>query len=315
MVTDRMLIKIVRAYYEAGLTQQEIADKYGLSRIKVSRLLAKALRERVVQIKINAPIRKYAALEQHLELKYGLKDVLVVECKTDHPDEIIKSVGIAAADYLNTILQGNEIIGLSWGQTLLKMVDALSPYRLPDLQVVQMLGGLGEPEAAFHGADLTLRMAQNFSTKPRLIHAPGIVRTKEICRELIHDIQVRSTLELAAQADIAVVGIGLFGPGSHLLKNKNILSREDIDLLTSLNVVGDISFRFFNDQGKYVSSEIDERIVGLTAEQVGKIPRIIGIAGGPNKLKTIHAALKGRLIHVMITDNDTALKLIAEKSI
>lgn len=312
MVTDKMLIKIVRAYYEAGLTQQEIADKYGLSRIKVSRLLAKALRERIVQIKINIPLRKYANLEHHVEVKYGLKDVLIVECKTDHPDELIKSIGIAAADYLNSILQGNEIIGLSWGQTLLKMVDALSPDNLPGLQVVQMLGGLGEPETEFHGADLTRRMAQNFGTRPRLIHAPGIVKSKEICRELTHDIQVRSTLELAAQADIAVVGIGLFGPGSHLLKNRNILSKEDIELLTSLHVAGDISFRFFNDKGQYVNSEIDERIVGLTSEQVNKIPRIIGIAGGQNKLKTIHAALKGKLVHVLITDNATAQKLITE---
>ena len=196
MVTDRMLIKIVRAYYEAGLTQQEIADKYGLSRIKVSRMLAKALRDKIVQIKINVPARKYSELEHMLEIKYGLKDLLIVDCKTDDPEEVITSVGMAAADYLSTILQGNEIIGLTWGRTLLKMVDALSPDNLPDLQVVQMLGGLGEPEAEFHGADLTRRFAQNFTTRPRLIHAPGIVRSKELHSELIHDIQVKSTLEL-----------------------------------------------------------------------------------------------------------------------
>ena len=314
MVTDRMLIKIVRAYYEAGLTQQEIADKYGLSRIKVSRMLAKALRDKIVQIKINVPARKYSELEHMLEIKYGLKDLLIVDCKTDDPEEVITSVGMAAADYLSTILQGNEIIGLTWGRTLLKMVDALSPDNLPDLQVVQMLGGLGEPEAEFHGADLTRRFAQNFTTRPRLIHAPGIVRSKELHSELIHDIQVKSTLELAAQADIALVGLGLFGPGSQLLKNRNVLSKEDVDLLASLDVVGDISFRFFNDQGQYVSSEIDDRIVGLTARQVQKIPRIIGISGGRNKFKTIRAALKGKLIHVLITDNDTAERLMAENN-
>ncbi len=242
MDNERIIYKVVRAYYEDGLTQQEIGNKFGISRMKVSRMLSRALKDKIVQIKINAPAETYHDLEHQIEAKYGIKEVVVVDTGTDEQNEVIASIGRAAALYLNASLQGNEIIGLTWGKALLSMVNAFSPDHFPELQVVQMLGGLGEPEAGFHGADLTRRMAEKFSTKPRLIHAPGIVRSRDLCNELIDDIQVRNTLQLAARADIAVVGIGLFGPGSPILKSDNILSEKDKNLLVAKNVIGDISF-------------------------------------------------------------------------
>lgn len=314
MNNDRIIYKVVRAYYEDGLTQQEIGNKYGISRMKVSRMLSRALKDKIVQIKINAPTETYHDLEHQIEAKYSLKEAVVVDTGTDDQNEVIASIGRAAAKYLNASLQGHEIIGLTWGKALLSMVNAVSPDHFPELQVVQMLGGLGEPEAGFHGADLTRRMAEKFSTKPRLIHAPGIVRSRDLCNELIDDIQVRNTLQLAARADIAVVGIGLFGSGSPILKSDSILSKEDKNLLVSKNVIGDISFRFFDAQGQYVTSEIDERIVGLSIDQIKKIPRIIGIAGGKDKYKIIKSALMGNLIHVLITDNQTAEKLAIENN-
>ena len=277
-------------------------------------MLARALKDKIVQIRINSPTSKYPDLEHQIEAKYGLKEVVIADTKNDDQIELIASIGKTAAGYLNARLNGNEIIGLTWGRALLSMVNALVADNFPELQVVQMLGGLGKPGTEFHGSDLTSRMAQNFSTRPILLHAPGIVRSRDLCSELINDIQAKSTLQLAARADIAVVGVGLYGPGATTHKSDNIFSEEDKDLLTSMNVVGDISFRFFNDQGQYVTSEINERIVGLSIDQIKKIPRIIGIAGGEDKYKTIRAALKGNLIHVLITDRHTAEKLANENN-
>ncbi len=314
MNQERIIYKIASAYYEYNLTQQEIANKYGFSRMKVSRMLASALQNKIVQIKINSPADKYHNLEHKIEVKYGIKEVVVVDPETDDQEKVITSIGKAAAEYLNAIIEGNEIIGLTWGGALLNMVNALSIDNFPKLQIVQMLGGLGEPEAGYHGADLTRRMAEKFLTKPRLIHAPGIVRSKELCKELINDIQVRSTLQLAARADIAMVGLGLFGPGSFIFKSDLILSKEDQLLLKSRKVIGDISLRFFNEQGQYIPTEIDDRIVGISIDQIQKIPRIIGVAGGESKYPAIKAALDGKLIHVLITDMRTAEKLAINNS-
>ena len=307
---ERILYRVVCAYYEDGLTQQEIGNKYGISRIKVSRMLSKALKNKVVQIKINPPTEKFHSLETKIEVKYGLTEVVVVESRSNRTNEIITTIGKATAEYLNGRLQGNETISLTWGTSLRSMVNAINPINFPNLQIVQMLGGIGEPDSEFHGADITRRMAEKFGAKPRLIHAPGIVKSKEFCTELINDIQVKNTLQLAAHADIAIVGIGFFN--SSVFQENEILSKEDETLLNSKNVVGDISLRFFNSLGQFVSTKIDDRVVGLTVHQIKNIPKIIGIAGGKNKIDVIKSALKGNLIDVLITDNFTAKKLIID---
>ncbi len=309
MESLKLVYKIARAYYEEGLTQQEIADKYGISRIKVSRLLSRAVSEEIVQIRLHPPEEHQTDLEQRLEKQFGLKEAVVVPV-TDQPSgQLEESLGRAAAIYLQSALQGHEVVGLTWGRTLLSLVNALNPVKLPGLQVIQLLGGLGEPEAEYHGADLTRRMAQLFSTRPRLIHAPGIVRSAELCDELMNDLQVKSTLDLAATADVAVVGIGWLGPGSPLMESRSVLTESDKELLLSLNVVGDISLRFFDDRGRYVDSAVDRRVIGLTSAQSLEIPRVIGIAGGASKFTAIRAALTGGLVHVLITDRGTAEKL------
>lgn len=310
MDPTRLVYRIAQAYYEDGLTQQEIAGRFGISRIKVSRMLARALQEKIVRISLVSPGDLYPELEKHLEEKYGLKEAVVVDADRDRQELLEEALGRAAAGYLLSTLQGNEVVGLTWGRALLSMVNAIHTVQMPGLQVVQLLGGLGEPEAGFHGADLTRRLAQFFSTRPRLIHAPGIVASGETCSELMQDIQVSSTLELASRADIALVGIGLFAPGSPLLRSGTILSEADQELLSSLGVVGDISLRFFDREGNFVSSEIDRRIIGLTSEQLKKIPVIIGIGGGKEKYPAIRAAVSGRLLQVLVTDRHTAENLV-----
>lgn len=312
MIQHRILYKIAKAYYEKRLTQQEIANRYGLSRMKVSRLLAKAVNEKIVQIRIITPNDQFTDLEHQLEEKYGMKEVVITNIKTNNEKDLFQEIGRTSAEYLISILQGNEIICLTWGRTLLNLINNLSAQEYPGLKVAQMLGGLGEPEAEFHGTDLARRMAQIFTTRPRLIHAPGILKNKKLCDELKEDIQVKNTLLLAAKANIAVVGIGSFTEGGTILKS-NILTEKDKQTLNKHNVTGDISLRFFNKEGQFINTELDDRIVGLSTDEILNIPRIIGVAGGLAKYNSIKAAVKGKLISVLITDHNVAERLANER--
>ena len=49
---DDLLSRIAWMYYNDEMTQKEIADRLGLSRIKVLRLLKQAREEGIVEIKI-----------------------------------------------------------------------------------------------------------------------------------------------------------------------------------------------------------------------------------------------------------------------
>ena len=79
MTDSTLLYKIAKAYYEDGLTQDQIGRRFGLSRIKVSRLLQQARQSRVVQITITPPPDSFGDLERDLETAYGLDEVVVVD--------------------------------------------------------------------------------------------------------------------------------------------------------------------------------------------------------------------------------------------
>jgi DNA-binding transcriptional regulator LsrR (DeoR family) len=310
MNSETLIYKIARLYYEKNLTQQEIANRYGISRIKVSRLLARAVSEKIVQIRITEPENPFSEQEHLLEEKYQLDEVIIADARSEDDKEITESIGIAGASYISEKLQGDEIIGITWGRSLNSLINHLPSIHYPDLKVVQMLGGLGQPEAEFHGAELTRRMAQAFGTRPRLIHSPAILKNSSLCDELKNDDQVKDTLHLAARADIALVGIGVFDDNAPIIKNKNILPGPDIMKLKELKAAGDISLRFFNGDGSFIQTDLDNRIVGLSKDEILGIPKRIGVAGGKSKHNAVKAAIAGKLINVLITDQQTAINLI-----
>jgi len=178
------------------------------------------------------------------------------------------------------------------------------------VRVVQLIGGLGKPEARTHGADLVRRMAQALGAKPRLIHAPGIVKDKTIRDALVMDSQVADTLELAGRADAALVGLGICAAGSTLLADGDTLTATEVEELTALGVVGDMALQFFDREGRKVAHPIHDRIVGTDLETIKGIGRVIGVAGGKEKVTVIRAALCGGLINVLVTDDQTASRLL-----
>ena len=312
MTDSSLLYKIARAYYEDALTQDQIGKRFGLSRIKVSRLLQQARQSRVVQITITPPADSFGDLERDLENVYGLDEVIVVSTDNDDQREVVPRLGLAGATYLARCLGDQQVLDLSWGTTLLAVIEALAPQNLPDLRVVQMLGGLGRLESETYGADLTMRMAQTLGARMRLLPSPGIVSSKLVRDALLQDVNIAETLALAARADLALVGIGSPMLGSVVLET-GILNEDDLVGLQALGAVGDIALRFFDGEGRAIDHPINDRIIGLDLGQIAQIPRVVGVAGGAGKYEVIRGAVRGRLIDVLITDEITATRLLQEK--
>lgn len=307
-IDNKILGKVLRAYYEQGLTQQEIALRLGLSRIKVSRLISAALHDKIVQIKINIPLDPATEIEQKLENRYGLMEAIVVKKVSK---DLLTDLGDACAEYLANRLQGNETIGLAWGRALLAMVNALPVLDFPNLQVVQTIGGLGHPDADTHGTDLAIRLAGTLHARARVLNSPGIVRTAELSQALWSERQITDTLALAENSSLAIFGIGTLNEASLLLQNNtDILTQVEAERLTKKGAVGDIGLRFFDKDGQLIVDEINDRVIGLKAASILKIPRRIGLAGGPDKATAIRAALRGGWVNILITDEQTANKLL-----
>jgi DNA-binding transcriptional regulator LsrR (DeoR family) len=307
----RLIAKVARLYYERKARQADIAAQLDLSQATVSRLLKRAEEEQIVRITVNVPHGAFTELEEALQTAYDLKEAIVVESGEDE-DQIMRDIGAAAAFYIESTLKPGEVIGISsWSSSLLAMVDAMHPLpRSTTAQVVQILGGVGNPTAEGHAAHLTRRMASLTRGTATFLPAPGITGSPEMTRLYLDDPYVHGALACFEQVTLALVGIGTVEPSKLLASSGNIFSAEELALLRERGTVGDICLRFYNDQGEPVLTPLNDRVIGMRLEQLRKVPRSVGIAGGLRKLQAIQGALAGRWINVLVTDSRTAAALV-----
>ncbi len=314
--SHRLLYRVAQAYYLEGQTQQQIAERFGVSRPKVSRLLQRARDARIVNITLVPPPGGHANLEQALEYRYSLDEAVVVQTSDPAaPGMVAHELGPAAADCLLRLLEPDCILGLAWGRSLLAMVEALPAHPVTGVTVVQLNGGLGPVGMLEHSAELARAAAQKLSARLRLVPAPGIVSTAEAARVLRADAQIADALATGASADIAVVGMGVPTPESVLLSSGSIVTTEDLVALAQAGAVGDIVLRYLDAAGSPIDLPLNDRIVGVTLDQLKAIPRVIGVAGGTGKLGIVRSALLAGLIDILVTDQMTAEMLLLDEMV
>ncbi len=153
---DRLLVKVARLYHEDGCSQFDVAARLGLSQAKVSRLLKEAKARGIVTVTVSSPIGVHTDLEGDLETAYGLSEAIVVDT-TAEGDQLLRDLGAAAARHLETTLRQGMVLGISsWSDALRATVDAMKPVNsLNGLKVVQILGGVGDPDAISNIFDTT----------------------------------------------------------------------------------------------------------------------------------------------------------------
>lgn len=306
----RLLVKVSRFYYEDGLNQDAITARLGLSRSKVSRLMAQAREMGIVQISVVPPEQLSTDLEARLEARYGLQEALVVEAApTDTQEAASRAIGAAATAYLARAIGPRSTVGFAWGTTLHHLVAGFPPYRLPDAQIVQIVGGLGAPDSEVHGSELCRHLSRTLGCRLALLPVPGIVADQRTREALLSDVHVQRAVQAFDHLDLAFVGIGAPTPDSVVMRDGSILSQTELDDLLRKGAVGDIAMRFFDAQGKAVASEIEDRIIGITRDQLQRT-RVVGVSGGPDKTAAIRGALAGSLLNVLITDSITAERLL-----
>ena len=309
----RLLLKVSKLYYEKALTQQEISERLSLSRPKVSRLLKQAEEAGVVKINIIAHPGFHTDLEDGLENKFGLKEAIVVDVGEPASQiAVSREVGVAAADYFSRAVSDPCVIGISWGTTLRAMVDAIHAMDYRNSQIVQLIGGLGMPESEAHATYILRRLVAQIGSKLSILNVPGIVDNTAVKKAVLSDSHVRDTFNMFPRIEIAFVGIGVPTPESVVMRDGMILTKDQMEMLMKKGAIGDICLRYFDESGKAIQSEVDDRVVGISLEELKKIDRVVGVTGGPQKEKVIHAALIGKLVNVLITDQQIAKKLLED---
>ncbi len=308
----RLMTRVARLYHGEGVKQPEIAARLRLSQPKVSRLLRQAQEEGIVRITVRAPMGTHPDLELALEQRYGLQDAEVVDVGIDDAEHITRDLGDAAAFHLEQTVRSGDLIGVSsWSATLLAMVDAMHQVRdVSDVRLVQILGGGGDPAAEGHATHLVRRLADLLGADATFLPAPSSVSSAKARRVLLEEPFVRRATALFDELTVALVGIGGLQPSGLLASSGNVFSADELSLVRAAGGVGDIGLRFLRADGRPVPTSLNERVIGIELEQLKRVPRAIGVAGGPSKVLAIRAALIGGWINCLITDRTTAERLL-----
>ncbi|HEY3444370.1 MAG TPA: sugar-binding transcriptional regulator [Paludibaculum sp.] len=310
----RLMAKVAHMYHTQGLRQATICERLNIHQSTVSRVLKRAEREGIVRTTVSLPTGTHTEIEVALQSKYGLREAIVVDSLEDE-GQVARDLGAAAAFYLENTLKDGQVIGISsWSAALLAMVNALHPsLKWKNTRVLQILGGVGNPNAEVHATSVTRRFADLIGGEATLLPAPGVVGSKEARDVLMEDRFVRAALDLFPSVTLALVGIGATEPSPALASSGNIFSPLEVRRLAAQGAVGDICLRFFDHAGQQVVTELNDRVISIELDQLRTIPRVVAVAGGKRKTGAIRGALAGNLVNVLITDLGSAEALLLER--
>jgi DNA-binding transcriptional regulator LsrR (DeoR family) len=307
----RLITKVARMYHERGIRQVDIADSLHLSQARVSRLLKRAAELGIVRTVVTVAPGVHPEAEEALEARFGLAEAVVVDVDGSD-DDIVAALGSAGASYLEATLTGGERIGISsWSQTLLALVDRMTPLRVSGADsVIQLIGGVGAPSVQTEGNRLLSELAQLIGARATFVPAPGLVGSKTIRDSLLADPAMGSVAAEWSRLTMALVGIGSLPPSQLLRESGNAVDPTDQAMLLAAGAVGDVCQRFYDTAGALVPSDLDDRVVGIDAGSLRAIPRRVGVAGGASKHAAIRAALTGGWVNVLLTDTSTSAALL-----
>ena len=306
----RLLTKVARLYHEKGVRQPEIAAQLNLSQARVSRLLKEAGERGIVRTVVVAPPGVHADLEERVAERYALRDVIVVDVEGDVASTT-SALASGAAAYLDSTLIGGDVIGVSsWSATLLAAVEMMRPKRTQVAEtVVQVVGGVGSPEVQMQATRLTARLAEVTGAAPVFVPSPGLVGSPALQQALLADPGVRDVQALWSRLSVSLVGIGTLEPSPLLRRSGNSLAPAEQEALEAAGAVGDVCLRYFDAAGAAISSTFDDRVIGIGRDDLMRVPRRIGVAGGHEKTDAIRAAVRGGWVNILITDLEVARAL------
>ena len=296
-------------YYVAGNTQDEIARKMGVSRQSAQRLVAMAVAERLVKVRLDHPIGRCMDLAGALSARFELHVCEVVPSDADAPD-LLAGVAIAAAAELERILKsgGPKIIALGTGRALKATVDQLPRMSCPQHRIVSLLGNMmSDGSASPYNA--TIQMAQRVGARHYPYPLPVLATDDRELRNLHGQEAVKNTIALCRAADLTLVGIGQMDLTAPLFVDGFVPMAEMLELAES-GAVGEITSWVYDREGRLIDCAFNRRVASAPLPKA-RDRTVIGVAVGEAKVRSIAAALRGRLINGLITSESSAERILS----
>lgn len=306
MEAEQLKARVTWFYFVGGLTQQEIADRVGATRLRVNKILGQVRSDGSVVVDIRLPMAKCVELEQRLASRFCLDHVTVVPALAD-PAEQQRVIGDAAGIMLDNLLENGMGLGVGWGKTLAAGLRRMTPRSLPDSWVTSMMGGVtrGSGSSTF---EVATGYARIIGADCYYLVAPLYFPTVESREILLSHLGIRETMRKARAVDVALLSCGDMTERSLLIKVPTVV--ENLDALLAAGAVGDLLGVFLDKDGNPVDHALNERVLSLSLAELKSVPHSILASGGMHKVPVIQAILNAGYVRRLVTDEECAAALL-----
>jgi DNA-binding transcriptional regulator LsrR (DeoR family) len=301
-----LLAQVASMYYEREMTQNAIAADLGLSRVKIYRLLKQARAEQVVQITVNWPTKRDTALESALEQTFGLDKALVLNTTSRADVATLQRLGQLGAAYLEGILADGSTMAVCLGRTSFETIRAISPVFQAKVRVAQAVGSMPFAMQELDSATLARELAQKLGGDVLYLTSPLMGDTVQASRVIRNQRGIQRTLTVAREANVALTGVGNLDPTISGFSQGGFISAEELRTFTAAGAVGDMAGQIYTVNGSLYPCEYNERVIGITLEDLKQIPTTVAVALGREKGQAILGGLRTGAINVLCTDGEAA---------
>ncbi|MCB0912274.1 MAG: MarR family transcriptional regulator [Propionibacteriaceae bacterium] len=305
--SQEVLVRAARLYYLEDRSQGDVAKALGVSRSSVSRILAAARDQGLVEVRIHDPgvIGHVVELEQNLCSAFGIKTAFVVpRPRGRSPIEVVAQ---AAAHIFEERYTRITSFGISWGAMIERFAGLVNVEPINNaLRICPLVGGL--PSDAGPAGNTSLEvLAAKLRTLSFRFESPAVVESPETWQALVRESVIRSAIERAAGVDLAFVGVGSYGVhNSRRVVAAMHLSEAEAALLSRQSPAGDICGRFYDASGRPLGLPTSQRVIGISVEELRALPDVVGLAAGVEKALGVVGALRSGTLDEIVVDEDLA---------
>jgi DNA-binding transcriptional regulator LsrR (DeoR family) len=305
----QLTARICWHYFKEGQTQEEVAQRLGLTRKRVNRILNDARASGFVQVTINSPLGACIGLESRLVEAFGLRRAIVVPSPAPEID-VRSVVGAAAGHYISDRLAPGASLGITWGGTINAAAHNVLRRQGQGNTVVLLCGGLAR-STRINPYDNAAMFARALDATCFYITAPMFAETAALRDALVASEPVRSVLEMARRVDIALLSAVDLSPQSKALEYE-VITREDWQALRDAGAVGDVCGHYLDADGNRILHPPANRTINPALDHLRGVPELVLAAGGAQKARIIRGAIRAGLCHVLITDEAAAAALLSK---
>jgi len=306
---NKILHKILKYYYIDNITQQEISEKLNISRIKVIRYLNYAKNNDLIEVKLNIPLTDVFELENKIEKSFNLKECRIVPSFSNE-NEVYKHAGTELSNMLARLLKKEMYVGVSWSQTFRNVLEYTNLNRKIPINIIPIIGGITIDNLTTNSNIIAHIFAERVGGVNYAINIPAVLDSSTAKDIIENERHTKKLKELAEKVELVITGIGDMNVNGTAFKS-GYFTLSERNYLNSLGISAIVNLNFIDKNGREIKTDIDNRIIKIfPLERFRSLNNVISIAFGENKSGPLKAALNGGIINYLITDENTAKKLL-----